>query len=281
MRIVKSIRKMQELSGAWRKAGRRIGFVPTMGALHNGHLSLLRRARRDNDRVVISVFVNPTQFGPGEDFNKYPRDLSGDAAFCRKAGADVVFYPGARQMYPSDYKTYVEVWDLSNVLCGNFRPGHFRGVATVLTKLFNIVQPDSAYFGQKDAQQAVIARRMARDLNMPLRIEVMPTVRDKDGLAMSSRNNYLSPQERKRALVLSLALKEAERLISRGRRYSSGIIADLKAFIRRTPGIRVQYLEIVDPDTLRPLVKIKDKVLVVLAVHIGKTRLIDNIVVKV
>lgn len=280
MRIIRDIKKMQQIAGGWRRNGQRIGFVPTMGALHDGHLSLVRRARRDNEKVVVSIFVNPTQFAAGEDFKRYPRDLSGDVASCRKEGVDVVFYPQTRQMYPPDYKTYVEVRDLSNVLCGKFRPGHFRGVATVITKLFNIVQPDSAYFGQKDAQQAVIIRHMSRDLNMPLSIEVIPTMRDKDGLAMSSRNSYLSPQERSNATVLNQALKLAERLVRFGRRDTRGIIAELEDFIRRMPGIKIQYLRIVDPDTLTPLSKIKTRALVVLAVHSGKTRLIDNTIVK-
>ncbi|MFA4984085.1 MAG: pantoate--beta-alanine ligase [Candidatus Omnitrophota bacterium] len=280
MRIIRDIKKMQRIAGGWRRNGQRIGFVPTMGALHEGHLSLVRRARRDNEKVVVSIFVNPAQFAAGEDFKRYPRDLSGDAASCRKEGVDVVFYPQARQMYPPDYKTYVEVRDLSNVLCGKFRPGHFRGVATVVTKLFNIVQPDSAYFGQKDAQQAVIIRHMSRDLNMPLSIEVIPTMRDKDGLAMSSRNSYLSPQERSNAIALNQALRLAEGLVRFGRRDARGIIAELEDFIRRIPGTKIQYLRIVDPDTLAPLAKIKTRALVVLAVYLGKTRLIDNTIVK-
>ncbi len=271
---------MQHLAGAWKRQGYCIGLVPTMGALHDGHLSLIRAARRDNDKVVVSIFVNPAQFGPKEDFKKYPRDLSRDAALCRKQGVDIIFYPSAKEMYPFNYKTYVEANDLSVVLCGKFRPGHFRGVATVVLKLFNIVEPDLAYFGQKDAQQAIIIQRMARDLNMPLGIITVPTRREKDGLAMSSRNAYLTAQERKSAVVLSRALKLAQDLVDSGQRDSQSIIAKIKALIRKSPRCKTQYVQVADLENLKPLAKIKDRALIALAVYIGKTRLIDNIMVK-
>ena len=271
---------MQQLAGSWKRRGYRVGFVPTMGALHEGHLSLIRQARKNNKKVIVSIFVNPTQFGPKEDFKKYPRNLSEDARLCRKEGVDVVFCPSAVEMYPSNYKTYVEIEDLSAVLCGEFRPGHFRGVATVVTKLFNIVQPDIAYLGQKDAQQAIIIKRMARDLNMPLRIEIVPTRRDRDGLALSSRNRYLTAAERKSAAVLNRALNLGHKLVADGNRNSRKIITKLKALIRKSPRTRIQYLEIVDPQDLRPVARIKGQALIALAVYLGKTRLIDNIIVR-
>ena len=209
MKIIHSINQMASVSKRLRADGQAIGFVPTMGALHEGHLSLMRKARKENDVVVVSIFVNPIQFGPQEDYRRYPRNLRQDARLCSKEGVGIIFYPQAKDIYPQGYKTYVDVEDLSKVLCGKFRPGHFSGVATVVTKLFNIVNPDIAYFGQKDAQQAIIIQRMAKDLNMPIKIKVMPTVREKDDLALSSRNAYLSKSERKDAAVLYQALNLA------------------------------------------------------------------------
>ena len=263
-----------------RMQGKTIGFVPTMGALHEGHVSLMRQARRENDFVVVSIFVNPTQFGPQEDFKKYPRNLRGDALLCRKIGADIIFYPEIKEMYPDNYKTYVGVYDLSDCLCGKFRPGHFRGVATVVTKLFNIVSPDIVYFGQKDAQQAIIIRKMVDDLNMPLKIKVMPTVRDKDGLALSSRNVYLDPEERRDATVLYQALNLARDLIRKGNINSASIIQRMKQLINRKKSAKVQYISIVDLENLKPIPKIKDKALLALAVYIGKIRVIDNIILN-
>ena len=280
MRILRDIKKMQGLASGLRKKAKRIGFVPTMGALHEGHLSLMRKARQENDCVVVSIFVNPTQFGPKEDFKKYPRNLKRDTLLSKEQGADIIFYPDARSMYPADYKTYVNVDGLSNALCGKFRPGHFRGVATVVTKLFNIVQPVRAYFGQKDAQQATIIKRMVRDLNIPVEIRILPTVREDDGLAMSSRNSYLSPVERNEAWVLSGALNLAKDLIKKGNQDSLSIIRRMRQLIKQNKRTKIQYICVVRPETLEPVKKIKDKVLIALAVYIGKTKLIDNIVVN-
>ena len=280
MKIIHSINQMASVSKRLRADGQAIGFVPTMGALHEGHLILVRKARKENDVVVVSIFVNPIQFGPKEDYRRYPRNLRQDTRLCSKEGADIIFYPQAKDIYPQGYKTYVDVEDLSKVLCGKFRPGHFSGVATVVTKLFNIVNPDIAYFGQKDAQQAIIIQRMAKDLNMPIKIKVMPTVREKDGLALSSRNAYLSKSERKDAAVLYQALNLARDLIKQGNKNSFSIIRKMKQLINKKKSVKIQYISILDLKDLKTLVRIKGKVLVVLAVWLGKTRLIDNLIVN-
>jgi len=280
LRILRDFKKMQEIAHALRREAKTIGFVPTMGALHRGHLSLVRRARRENDYVIVSIFINPVQFGPKEDFKKYPRNFKTDTLLCKKEGVDIIFYPSAGAMYPAGYKTYVEVEDLGDVLCGEFRSRHFRGVATVVNKLFNIVQPTKAYFGQKDAQQAIIIRKMVRDLNIPVQIRVLPTVREADGLAMSSRNSYLSPAERKQARVLSQALALARDLIKKGNRDSLLVIRKMHQLIKRKKDARIQYICVVDPKTLAAVQKIKRQVLIALAVYIGKTRLIDNALVN-
>ncbi len=279
MKILRDIKKMQSMAARLRKEAKAIGFVPTMGALHEGHLSLMRMARQENDYVVVSIFVNPTQFGPQEDFKKYPRNFRRDAFLCKSEGVDIIFYPDARSMYADDYKTYVNVEGLSDSLCGKFRPGHFRGVATVVAKLFNIVQPVRAYFGQKDAQQVTIIKKMVSDLNIPVQIRVLPTLRENDGLAMSSRNSYLSPVERSEAQVLSAAMNLAKDLIRKGNRDSLSIIRKIWRLIKQKKSASVQYICVVNPETLEPIEKIKDKVLIALAVYFGKTRLIDNIVV--
>lgn len=280
MRIIRSIKAMSKAARDVRLRGRTAGFVPTMGAFHQGHLSLIRRCRRENDITVVSIFVNPLQFGQGEDFNRYPRPLRRDAGLCRREGVDILFCPQAKEMYPQGYKTYVELEDLSNILCGAFRPGHFQGVATVVAKLFNIVAADTAYFGQKDAQQAIIIKRMAADLNFSTRIKVLPTVREKDGLALSSRNIYLSRQERKDALVLPEALRLGANLIKSGLRDTAKIINRISALIRKKAAVKIDYIAITHPGTLEPLKKIRGACLIALAVRIGKTRLIDNIIVK-
>lgn len=280
MKVIRSIRRMFGFSKELHLRRRTIGFVPTMGALHKGHVNLIRRARKENNIVVVSIFVNPIQFGPGDDFKEYPRDLKRDALLCGKEGVDVIFYPKIEDMYPAGYKTYVNVESLSDVLCGKVRPGHFKGVATVVVKLFNIVSPDIAYFGQKDTQQAIIIKRMVSDLNMPLKIKVIPTVREKDGLAMSSRNIYLSRDERKEASVLFQVLKLARDLIRQGNTDSSDIIRRMRRLINKKKSAKIQYLSIVDLKDLRPVDKISGKVLLALAVYIGKTRLIDNIIVN-
>ncbi len=280
MRTIRSIKEMADYSKKAHLKRKTIGFVPTMGALHTGHLSLIEEARRRNDKVVVSIFVNPMQFGPKEDYKKYPRNSKLDAGLCSSKGADVIFYPAARQMYPDNYKTYVTVKDLSDCLCGKFRPGHFKGVVTVVTKLFHVVNPDSAYFGQKDAQQAIIIKKMVADLNMQVEIKVMPTVRSNNGLALSSRNAYLSNNERKDALVLYQALNLAKSLIKQGNRNSAEVIGKMRWLINAKKSASIQYATIVDLENLKPVAKIKEKVLVALAVFIGKTRLIDNIVVQ-
>lgn len=280
MKIIRSIKEMTGFSQKLRIKGKTIGFVPTLGALHQGHLSLIRQAVAENDIVVVSIFVNPIQFGPKGDYRRYPRNLRLDARLCRREGADVIFFPDAQQMYTGNYKTYVIVQDLSDVLCGKFRPGHFKGVATVVTKLFNIVAPDIAYFGQKDAQQAIIIKKVVEDLNIPVRIKVMPAVREEDGLAMSSRNAYLNKEERRDAAVLYQALILAKNLIKQGSVDSSGIIRKMRRLINKKKSACIQYISVVKHKDLEPLDKIRGKVLIALSVWIGKTRLIDNIIVN-
>ncbi|MBM3244233.1 MAG: pantoate--beta-alanine ligase [Candidatus Omnitrophica bacterium] len=277
MRIIHSIGLMQKVSSSGKARGKTIGFVPTMGALHAGHLSLIRAARKHSDLCVVSIFINPSQFGPNEDFKKYPRDLRGDTQLCRKEGVDIIFNPDPGEMYPDDFKTNVYVRQLSGLLCGKSRPGHFAGVATVVAKLFNIVQPDLAYFGQKDAQQAVIIKQMCRDLNFPLKIKIMPTLRNKDGLALSSRNEYLSPKEQGSALALQESLNLAKSCIKKGERNAARVIRLMRGLIRKEKSAKIDYVAIVDPRTLKPLKKITGGYLIALAVRIGKTRLIDNI----
>jgi pantoate--beta-alanine ligase len=280
MRIVSSVRQMQAVSLRFRREGRRIGFVPTMGFLHEGHLSLMKRATQASDRLVVSIFVNPIQFGPGEDLAAYPRDPKRDRRLCRKAGVDVLFCPSRRDMYASDHTVYVEETRLSAGLCGASRPGHFRGVATVVAKLFNAVLPDAAVFGQKDAQQAAVIERMTRDLNFPVRIIVAPTVREPDGLAMSSRNAYLSKEERGRAACLCRALRLAERLHKGGERDAGRLVRAAREVLRSAGPVRIEYIEAVDRRTLEPVSRIRGDVLLALAVRIGRTRLIDNTVLK-
>lgn len=280
MKIIKTPPVMAKVALAYKRKGKTIGFVPTMGALHEGHLSLIRRAARENDIVAVSIFVNPMQFGPKEDFNKYPRNLKHDEMLCKKAGADIIFYPRPDNMYGSNYRTYITVSGLSEVLCGKSRPGHFRGVATVVAKLFNIIQPDIAYFGQKDAQQAIIIKKMSEDLNFSVKIKVMPTVREKDGLAMSSRNIYLNSHQRKDALVLSQALKNAEALINKGILDVRKITREMHRLISSKPSVRIDYIAAVDTKSLEPVKRISRGCLIALAVRIGKTRLIDNMLVE-
>lgn len=271
---------MQRLAERLRVEGR-MGFVPTMGALHQGHLELVRVVRQMCDRVVVSIFVNPIQFGPKEDYRSYPRDLRQDLRLLKQVGVDVVFYPDAKEMYPQGYSTYVEVEGLTRFLCGRSRPGHFRGVTTVVAKLFNIVKPNLAVFGQKDAQQAFVIKRMVEDLNFDIEIVVVPTVREADGLAMSSRNVYLSPKEREQAPVLYRALKKAERLIAEGEHDVKTVKQAMARLIRNESDGRIDYIEIVDTRRLEPLKKIRGEVLIALAVYFSKARLIDNIIVRV
>jgi len=279
MKVIKSIPALKSAVRRWKSKNRTIGFAPTMGYLHEGHLSLVRASKKKADVTVVSIFVNPTQFGPKEDFRTYPRDFERDAGLLEKEGVDVLFYPDADKMYPGGYKTYVEVHDLQDKLCGRSRPGHFRGVSTVVLKLFNIVRPDYAFFGQKDAQQAIILRRMARDLDLDVRVEVMPIVREADGLAMSSRNTYLGPDERKAGLSLSRSLRQAKMRIDAGERRPAVILSAMKEMIAAEPLARIDYIEAVDMDTLEPVKEISEGTLIALAVFIGKTRLIDNMIV--
>ena len=275
--LVKDVEEMKYLSRRWREDGYTIGFVPTMGYLHEGHLSLVRKAREDNDKVVVSIFVNPTQFGPNEDYNRYPRDLERDMKLLEPIGVDAVFYPSVEQMYPEGYRTYVEVVDITERLCGASRPGHFRGVTTVCMKLFNIVMPHRAYFGKKDFQQYVVIKTMVRDLNMDLEIVPMPIVREPDGLAMSSRNTYLSPEERKAATCLYRSLKRAVELYEAGERDAAKIREEVVKVIEAEPLAKIDYAEVVDPETFRPVKKVEKGTLVALAVFVGPARLIDNV----
>ncbi len=279
MKVIKGIKQIQLVCLALKKKGRAIGFVPTMGALHEGHLSLIRKARQENDIVVVSIFVNPRQFGPNEDLKKYPRPLTKDLALCRKSGADLVFNPGFNGLYPQNFKTNVYVEELSRLLCGISRPEHFRGVTTVVAKLFNLIQPDSAYFGQKDAQQTVIIKRMAEDLNFPVKIKVLPIAREKDGLAMSSRNIYLNKAQRQDASVLNKALGLARLLISHGQKDSVKIMAKMRGLIGKKKSAKIDYLAIVDLVNLNPVKRITKNCLITLAVKIGQARLIDNIII--
>lgn len=276
---VSTVREIRALLAEERRVGKSIGLVPTMGFFHEGHLTLMRKARESCGAVVVSSFVNPSQFGPGEDYASYPRDEGRDAALAATEGVDYLFRPSADEMYPSDHSTFVEVVGLSEVLCGRFRPGHFRGVATVVAKLFNIVRPDVAFFGMKDYQQLKVIERMARDLNFDVEIRAVQTVREPDGLAMSSRNSYLAPEERTAALSLSRALKRAARLAEAGERRSEAIAAAVRDVIEREPLVALEYVEVCDPETLAPIEEIDSKALVALAARVGRARLIDSEIV--
>lgn len=276
--VVNNIAEVRAAIAEARGAGKTVGLVPTMGALHEGHLSLVRASAAECGFTVVSVFVNPTQFGPGEDLEQYPRDLKNDVKLAADSGADLAFAPTAGAMYPAGYATYVEVERLTDGLCGARRPGHFRGVTTVVTKLFNICNPDVAYFGQKDAQQATVIKRMTRDLDMDVEVRVLPTVRESDGLAMSSRNNYLSGEERLQATCLYRALQKAEELYAEGVRSTDRIIAEITAIIEAEPDTEIDYISAVDAEELIPIEEITAPALVALAVFFGDTRLIDNVV---
>lgn len=282
MQILKTKAEVRQMIARARKEGKTIGFVPTMGYLHNGHLSLMAIAKKENDLVVASIFVNPTQFGPNEDFAKYPRDLQRDANLVKNIGVDIIFAPEVEEMYgPSGALTYVDINQLSDNLCGAKRPGHFRGVCTVVTKLFNIIQPDRAYFGQKDAQQALIIKRMTQDLDIPVEVKTLPTVRESDNLAMSSRNVYLNPEERKAALVLSGSLAMAEEMIRGGERNAQTVVDAITQKIGAEPLARIDYISAVSAETVQPIAILEGQVLIALAVFFGKTRLIDNLMLHV
>jgi len=280
MKIIHTIKSMFAAAKKAKAKGRTIGLVPTMGALHEGHLSLIRRARRENDLVVVSIFVNPAQFGPCEDFKKYPRNLKLDAELCKKEAVDIIFNPDAKEIYPEGYRTYVTVEGLSDCLCGKSRPAHFKGVATIVTKLFNIVNPDAAYFGQKDAQQAIIIKKLVSDLNLPVKIKTLPIVREKDGLAMSSRNVHLNEKEKKDAVILFESLKYARDLIKDGITDPGRVIGEIRRLVNKKDKAKIDYVSVVGPHDLIPVDKIKGNCLIALAVWFGRTRLIDNMIIK-
>ena len=279
MQIATTINEVRTQVKAWKKEGLSVGFIPTMGYLHEGHGSLISRARKENDKVVVSIFVNPMQFGPGEDLESYPRDLEKDSAYCESLGADLIFHPESSEMYTDGFCSYVDMSVLTEELCGLSRPVHFRGVCTVVSKLFNIVQPDRAYFGQKDAQQLAIIKRMVQDLNMDLEIIGCPIVREEDGLAKSSRNTYLSAEERQAALVLSKAVKLGQELVAAGEKDAKKLVSEMSALIEKEPLARIDYVKAVDGLTMQQIDTVKEPMLVALAVYIGKTRLIDNFMI--
>ena len=278
MKAIKEIGKMKTYARIMKKENKLIGFIPTMGYLHEGHLNLMRTARKQADTVIASVFVNPMQFAPNEDFKKYPRDIKKDEELARACGVDVVFYPSDKDMYPPGFSTSVNVDKLTDVMEGASRPGHFKGVTTAVMKLFEIVKPDIAYFGQKDAQQAAVIKKMVEDLNMDITLKIMPTVREEDGLAMSSRNAYLSKPERKDAACLYESLKLAEEAFSSGEKNAKKIKKIIKDTISKKPSAKIDYISIVNAESLESVTELKGKALVALAVFVGKTRLIDNII---
>ncbi len=280
MKIVTTIQEVKDMVAGWRKQEQSIGFVPTMGYLHEGHGSLITEARKQNDKVVVSIFVNPMQFGPTEDLASYPRDLEKDSAFCESLGADLIFHPEPSEMYSDGFCSYVDMSVLTEELCGLSRPVHFRGVCTVLTKLFNIVQPDRAYFGEKDAQQLAVVKHMVEDLNMNLKIIGCPIIREEDGLAKSSRNTYLSQEERQAALILSKTIFMGQKMVEEGETDAVKLVEAMKANIRTEPLAKIDYVKAVDGLTMQQVTEIKAPTLVAIAVYIGKTRLIDNFIVK-
>ena len=280
MKIVHTIAEVREIVSAWRKEGLTVGLVPTMGYLHEGHQSLIKKSAEQNDRTVVSVFVNPIQFGPNEDLAAYPRDINRDMAKVEEAGGDLIFNPEPAEMYPGHFTSFIDTTETTELLCGAVRPVHFRGVCTVVGKLFNIVCPDRAYFGQKDAQQLATVRRFVRDLNFPLEIVACPIIREKDGLAKSSRNTYLSPEERKAALILSQSLKLGKKAIEDGEKSAQKVINIITANLQTEPLARIDDVEVVDFENIQRVDTIQGETLVAIAVYIGKTRLIDNFICK-
>lgn len=280
MHVVATVEELRTHIQAARQSGRCIGCVPTMGALHAGHISLVEVAQRETDFVVVTIFVNPTQFGPQEDFTKYPRPLERDLELCRDAGVDLVFHPEVATVYPTGATTAVDVGGVTSVLEGAFRPGHFRGVATIVLKLFNMVQPDVAFFGQKDFQQQLVIKQMVRDLDVPVRVQTCPTKRESDGLAMSSRNVYLSPTERQTALLLSQALQLADSLARDAQSTPSDIEAAMRRLLESDAGVRIDYAVLVDAHTLAPLERLQSPMVALIAARVGTTRLIDNLVIS-
>lgn len=281
MKIITKITELKAEIKALKSNGKIIGLVPTMGCLHEGHLSLVRSSVKKADCTVVSIFVNPTQFSPNEDFREYPRDLKHDSEILEREGVDYLFIPEASAMYPEGFKTYIEVHDLHDKLCGRSRQGHFRGVCTVVLKLFNIVDPDISFFGQKDAQQAIVLKRMVKDLDLDVNIEILPIIREKDGLALSSRNTYLDPEQSKAALCLSKSLREADEMFKNGERESARIIRRMEEIIKSEALAKIDYVRIVDLNNLDPLARIEKEALIAVAVFIGKNRLIDNTVINI
>ncbi len=281
MEVARTIQSVRKLVQTARAKGKTIGCVPTMGALHIGHISLIEAAARQTDFIIVSIFVNPTQFGPSEDFEKYPRPFDKDIEICKKHGVDVVFAPTPQEMYPGENLTWVNMEKLTEPLCGQFRPEHFRGVTTVCAKLFNIVAPDMAFFGQKDVQQAIVIKRMVADLNMPLDIVVCPTIREPDGLAISSRNQYLTGQQRKDATLIYKSLQKCRETIEAGVTNNEEIIDQMRKILNQIPSAKIEYISIVNAETLENLDQVAGKILAAVAVKIGSTRLIDNILMDV
>lgn len=279
MKIVGTVKEVREQVKEWKKQGLSVGLVPTMGYLHEGHKSLMEAARKDNDKVVVSIFVNPMQFGPTEDLATYPRDLDHDAALCESVGVDLIFHPEAEEMYEKDFCSFVDMTGLTEGLCGKTRPIHFRGVCTVVNKLFNIVTPDHAYFGQKDGQQLAVIKRMVRDLNMDIEIVGCPIVREEDGLAKSSRNTYLSPEERKAALILSKTVALGKEL-AKTEKDANKVLEAMKENIKTEPLAKIDYVEAVDALSMAPVEKLEGTCMLAMAVYIGKTRLIDNTLIN-
>ena len=285
MKVVKTVKEVREIVSAWKKEGLSVGLVPTMGFLHDGHQSLIRKSASQNDRTVVSVFVNPIQFGPNEDLEAYPRDLNRDMQKVEEAGGDLIFNPEPAEMYPGHFTSFIDTTETTELLCGavrpvHFRGVHFRGVCTVVGKLFNIVQPDRAYFGQKDAQQLATIKRFVRDLNFPIEIIPCPIVREADGLAKSSRNTYLNPAERQAALILSQSLKKGQEAIEQGERDAQKIISIIRQNLETEPLARIDYVEVVDFENIQRTPRIEGETLVAIAVYIGKTRLIDNFIIN-
>ncbi|MCG5103730.1 pantoate--beta-alanine ligase [Oceanobacillus alkalisoli] len=280
MQIASTIKDVKDVVKKWKEEGYTIGFVPTMGFLHEGHGSLITAAREANEKVIVSIFVNPMQFGPNEDFDSYPHDLDRDSKICENLGADLIFHPTPEEMYPEAFFTYVDMSVLTEELCGLNREGHFRGVCTVVNKLFNITQPDRAYFGEKDAQQLAIIKQMVKDLCMNVEVIGCPTVREEDGLAKSSRNTYLSPEDREAALIVSNTISFGANLVKEGETDAEKLIAAMKAHLKTEPKAEIEYVKVVDGETLQPTSTIQTQTLVAVAVHIGKTRLIDNFSVR-
>ena len=279
MKLVHTIKEVREIVSEWRKEGLTVGLVPTMGYLHEGHQSLIRKSVEQNDRTVVSVFVNPIQFGPTEDLEAYPRDINRDMKAVEEVGGDLIFNPEPAEMYPGHFTSFIDTTETTELLCGAVRPIHFRGVCTVVGKLFNIVLPDNAYFGQKDAQQLATIRRFVRDLNFPVGIVACPIVREEDGLAKSSRNTYLSPAERQAALILSQSLKKGKALIEQGEKSAEKVKEVITESLKTEPLARIDYVEVVDFENIQRVETIEGETLVAIAVYIGKTRLIDNFII--